>query len=88
MPKSYGAPTGAPPVDTKRKQKEAKPASDAQVGSYIDHMVAADKAYHDSKSSSSPTPRGSSSYDSAGKYKMPTGLRGKQIDEATKKAGG
>lgn len=44
--KAYGSPMGAPPVDTKRKQRQATPAPAAAVDPYLKHMVDAHNQFH------------------------------------------
>jgi hypothetical protein len=75
--KTYGDP-GFQAPDPSRQQKTATPASSAQVGDYLDHMVKADQEFHARKrAAGAPPVRGQSNA-----KVMPTGLRGKQIDRA------
>lgn len=87
MPKEYGTPTGYQEPSQTRKQKAATPGD---ASAYLKHMLEADKAYHAQAKGAQQqqAPRGSSSYDAQGRYKMPKGLRGKQIDAEVKKGGG
>lgn len=83
----YGTPTGT--EGPSRKQRAAEPATDAQVhAAYQAHMREAHEQFLTAhRAGQTPRVSRSSSYDSQGKYKMPTGLRGKQIQGQLKKVG-
>ena len=70
------------PPNPKRQQRKATPASPDQVHDYLDHMVRADREFHERTKPTTPIVRGSSQTAKNTRGSVPG------IDAAIKKAGG